>query len=98
MGSKDQLSEAFNSSHGPSFVDGGGSSFFITFFINSTLSSLPSRNSLTLFILKKKKNLFVGCMCSLEIALGIELNPGQVIRVDVHGAWVQALLEEGRDR
>lgn len=45
-----------------------------------------------------KKNLFVGCMCSLEIALGIELNPGQVIRVDVHGAWVQALLEEGPDR
>lgn len=47
---------------------------------------------------KKKKNLFVSCMCSLEIALGIELNPGQVIRVDVHGAWVQALLEEGHDR
>lgn len=66
MGSKDQLSEAFNSSHGPSFVDGGGSSFFITFFINSTLSSLPSRNSLTLFILKKKKKICLSAVCVVQ--------------------------------
>lgn len=63
----------------------------------SILPSLPNANLPTLFILHVHSRicLLTVYLVPLEIALGTELNPGQAIRVDIHGACVQALLKEG---